>query len=61
MLGQMQSKGSKNQKSQDKNKVKKENGNPNMENAFGLQDYLKVIKILTNWPMYLEILGMLGR
>merc|ERR1719150_2730261 len=32
MLGQMQSKGSKNQKSQDKNKVKKENGNPNMAN-----------------------------
>merc|ERR1719451_82336 len=31
MLGQMQSKGSKNQKSQD-NKVKKENGNPNMAN-----------------------------
>merc|ERR1719192_2142386 len=32
MLGQMQSKGSKNQKSQDKNKIKKENGNPNMAN-----------------------------
>merc|ERR1719474_225999 len=32
MLGQMQSKGSKNQKSQDKNKVKKENENPNMTN-----------------------------
>merc|ERR1712038_1065734 len=32
MLGQMQSKGLKNQKSQDKNKVKKENGNPNMAN-----------------------------
>merc|ERR1719244_805272 len=32
MLGQMQSKGSKNQNSQDKNKVKKENGNPNMAN-----------------------------
>merc|ERR1719273_2169462 len=32
MLGQMQSKDSKNQKSQVKNKVKKENGNPNMAN-----------------------------